>query len=56
MKRFFLILFWIFATCVILVADYNDEPYYALFGTLMLASGLGYIHEQRISNFFKDND
>lgn len=52
MKNFFLITFWIFAICLIAVADYEEQPYYALFGTLMVASGVCYVYSNTIKDFF----
>lgn len=56
MKNFFLITFWIFAICLIAVADYEEQPYYALFGTLMAASFFGYAYSHKVVEFFNDNN
>lgn len=56
MKNFFLITFWIFAICLIAVADYEEQPYYALFGTLMVASFFGYAYSHKVVEFFNDNN
>ena len=54
MKQFFSILFWISALCLILTGDYEEQPFYALFGTLMLLSGLCYMHYDIIKEFFNE--
>ena len=54
MKNLFATLFWFFAICVIAVADYEEQPYYALFGNLMLLSGVGYAKFETIKEFFNE--
>lgn len=54
MRTIFGILFWFFAICVIAVADYEEQPFYALFGTFMFASGFCYMYYENIKQFFND--
>ena len=54
MKQFFSILFWISALCLILTGDYEEQPFYALFGSIMLLSGLCYMYSDIIKEFFTE--
>ena len=54
MKNLFATLFWIFAICLIAVADYEDEPYYALFGILMFINGILYVKYETFKEFFNE--
>lgn len=54
MRTIFGILFWFFAICVIAVADYEEQPFYALFGILMLLSGILYEKFETFKQFFNE--